>query len=425
MEITTNVLQVEINGQTRRVTVTTQPRVVEVHVGQRGLPGPPGPPAAQVNADWNATEGVAEILNKPDTDGIAEGATNLYYTDVRVDTRVQAGNYTITGNWVFDNDINMSGGWRIGRGPGGEASNVAIGIGTLASRTTATNNIAIGNQAINSNQAQSSLIGIGAQALYSYTSGGAGQIAIGRLAATSTTQMSRSTIIGDFAGRYTTIADGNTLVGYIAGTNCQASGITGVGANVLAALVGTGSTASNNTALGHRTLQYKTDGQGCVGLGHLAGAANATDADYTGAYCTYLGAQSSCGPVALSVATAVGALAKVTTNNTVVLGRTTDNTVIGATGDDGSGAKLQVTGAIKSTSEYRVGANKVTGARETGWSALTGTAKKGGGATYTAPSISNPPTQAEVQAVADALQDAHRTIKALTDALITHGLIGA
>src|SRR5690606_40576941 len=62
----------------------------------------------------------------------------------------------------------------------GEASNVAIGIGTLASRTTANNNIAIGNQAINSNETQSSLIGIGYQALYSYTSGGAGQIAIDR-----------------------------------------------------------------------------------------------------------------------------------------------------------------------------------------------------------------------------------------------------
>lgn len=65
----------------------------------------------------------------------------------------------------------------------------------------------------------------------------------------------------------------------------------------------------------------------------------------------------------------------------------------------------------------------VTGSADTGWAALTGTAQKGGGATYTAPTISNPPTQAEVQAMADRLQAADRTIKALTDALIAHGLI--
>lgn len=65
----------------------------------------------------------------------------------------------------------------------------------------------------------------------------------------------------------------------------------------------------------------------------------------------------------------------------------------------------------------------VVGSADTGWTALTGTAQKGGGATYTAANITNPPTEAEVQAIADALQDAHRTIKALTDALIAHGLL--
>ena len=67
------------------------------------LTGAPSIPAAQVNSDWNAVSGVAEILNKPtiptvpvdsvngqtgvvvlDTDDISEGSANLYYTEARV-----------------------------------------------------------------------------------------------------------------------------------------------------------------------------------------------------------------------------------------------------------------------------------------------------------------------------------------------------
>ena len=54
-----------------------------------------------VNADWNATSGDAEILNKPtipddisqlggSTDDLAEGQTNKYYTDTRVQTYLTA-----------------------------------------------------------------------------------------------------------------------------------------------------------------------------------------------------------------------------------------------------------------------------------------------------------------------------------------------
>lgn len=59
---------------------------------------------------------------------------------------------------------------------------------------------------------------------------------------------------------------------------------------------------------------------------------------------------------------------------------------------------------------------------DTGWAADTGTAKKTANATYSAPTISNPPTQAEVQAIANALQNASQTVKALKDMLIAQGL---
>lgn len=58
-----------------------------------------------------------------------------------------------------------------------------------------------------------------------------------------------------------------------------------------------------------------------------------------------------------------------------------------------------------------------------GWTALSGTGQKGGSTVYSAPTISASPTQSEVQAIADALEDAHQTIKSLTDALIAHGIL--
>jgi hypothetical protein len=74
---------------------------------------------------------------------------------------------------------------------------------------------------------------------------------------------------------------------------------------------------------------------------------------------------------------------------------------------------------------YKVLGVSVVGARQTGWSACTGTALKGGFATYTAPTISAAYVQAEVQAIADALQSVSRTVKALVDKDITAGNIGA
>lgn len=68
---------------------------------------------------------------------------------------------------------------------------------------------------------------------------------------------------------------------------------------------------------------------------------------------------------------------------------------------------------------------QAVGAPDTGWVADTGTALKTTVATYTAPTISNPPTQAEVQAIANALQSATQQVKALKDALLAHGLIVA
>lgn len=58
----------------------------------------------------------------------------------------------------------------------------------------------------------------------------------------------------------------------------------------------------------------------------------------------------------------------------------------------------------------------------TDWTAWTGTADRATHATYTAATISNPPTQAEVQAIANAVQNVSRGFKAKLDDDIASGV---
>lgn len=58
-----------------------------------------------------------------------------------------------------------------------------------------------------------------------------------------------------------------------------------------------------------------------------------------------------------------------------------------------------------------------------GWASPTGTASRLTFATYVAPAISNPPTQAQVQAIATALQVVSEHLKALIDDLKTAQLL--
>lgn len=75
------------------------------------------------------------------------------------------------------------------------------------------------------------------------------------------------------------------------------------------------------------------------------------------------------------------------------------------------------------TTSYSVGGTKVIGARQTGWTASTGTALLGAFNANQAFTVSSPPTQAEVLAIANALVAARQRIKALEDANRAHGLI--
>jgi hypothetical protein len=92
--------------------------------------------------------------------------------------------------------------------------------------------------------------------------------------------------------------------------------------------------------------------------------------------------------------------------------------------------EMRVTGAGSVTLDdgILVRGQRVVGRAASGWARDLGIPKRSANASYTAPRISKSPTQAEVQALANSLQDLSRTMKALKDDLFqgggVHGLLG-
>lgn len=72
---------------------------------------------------------------------------------------------------------------------------------------------------------------------------------------------------------------------------------------------------------------------------------------------------------------------------------------------------------------YSVGGVKVVGARVTGFTTASGTGLKGAFAADTSYTIGTTYSQAQVQALANGLREARQRIKALEDAMRSHGLI--
>ncbi|MCR6042139.1 phage tail protein [Salmonella enterica subsp. enterica] len=128
------------------------------------------------------------------------------------------------------------------------------------------------------------------------------------------------------------------------------------------------------------------------------------------------------------VTTAEGEIASLQTNVSALDGRvTTAESNISALQDDYVSKTATATQSLASplnvTTSYSVGGTKVIGARQTGWTAATGTDLRGSfnaNQTYT---VSATYTRSEVSAMATGLQQARQRIKALEDALRTHGLI--
>lgn len=78
---------------------------------------------------------------------------------------------------------------------------------------------------------------------------------------------------------------------------------------------------------------------------------------------------------------------------------------------------------LNAAGSFTVAGTKVVGSRDRGWAAGTGTANKGAFPAYAGATMSASYVQAEAQATNNAARDAAQRVKAIEDALRTHGLI--
>ncbi|HEY1057510.1 MAG TPA: tail fiber domain-containing protein [Limnobacter sp.] len=270
----------------------------------------------------------------------------------------ESGNANTTGSW----NVNL--GYQAGRNSTTASNNIAIGYRALLGNTTGWGNVAIGNSALLNNTFGQRSVAIGEYALQNATVGALTAIGWSSLGANTTG--GENSAFGYQAAASNTTGAYNDAFGYQALlSNTTGSFNTAFGNNALANSNGNGnvslgsyamfsSTSGNyNVALGLAALQGVTTGSNNVALGKDAGYRNSandfSNANTTGSNNTFLGAYAMPGTTTqLNYATVVGSEANVSTSNTVVLGRTTDTTVIGATGTASSGILqnkiLQVTG---------------------------------------------------------------------------------
>jgi hypothetical protein len=163
--------------------------------------------------------------------------------------------------------------------------NTVTGFASLASNTTGSSNTADGDFVLFNNTTGGGNTASGFESLVSNTTGGFNA------------------------------ADGNSaLYSNTTGGYNTASGTTALHSNT---------TGSSNTALGDDALSANTTGSGNTAVGTVAGGASPNSALTTGNLDTYVGAYTSSGTqLNLTNATAIGAYAEVTANNSLVLGGT-------------------------------------------------------------------------------------------------------
>ncbi len=211
-------------------------------------------------------------------------------------------------------------GVRFGKGRNSFTDNTATGANALDSITTGTGNTANGYYALNFNSTGSKNTAVGAIALSKNTTGSENTAAgAGALQKNTTGKQNAATGAGalnsNTTGSYNVANGDSTLFSNTTAVGNNAVGFKALGNNV---------TGNYNTALGHQALQYIKSGTYNTAIGYLAGSSGIDSAILTNA-------------------TAIGANAKVTTNNSLVLGSNA-NVGIGTTAPT---AKLHVAGQIK------------------------------------------------------------------------------
>ncbi|HEX4918921.1 MAG TPA: hypothetical protein VFV43_13545, partial [Limnobacter sp.] len=242
----------------------------------------------------------------------------------------------------------------------GFGSNIAIGLEALQSNTSGETNIGIGRKALKGNTTGHSNLAIGDWAL-EYNTSGYLNVALGNVALASNTTGFYNLAIGNYALVGNTTGSSNLALGYLAMSENTTGSNNAVFGNFA---MFNNDSGMRNVAMGPSALGGNHTGSDNVALGYRAGRAtpadNRTNANITGSNNTFLGSYAMPGTTTqLNYATALGSESLVTSSNTIVLGRTTDTTVIGATGTASSGLLqnkiLQVTGDVGITGNLQIG----------------------------------------------------------------------
>lgn len=247
--------------------------------------------------------------------------------------------------------------------------NICVGVSAGLNVTTGGNNILLGYSAAPALLTGSNNFGLGSNALTALVSG-SGNIALGPSAMTA--------YLGSNC-----VAIGNTAVRYPTGTHNV-----GIGLSALAGVSGT-NTSAQNTAIGSQALAViGNPGSSNVAVGYNAGV-SATTANQN----VFVGA--------------LAGDATTTGDNNIVIGYNVDTSSAGASNEIVVGNASHTVLQLPAGVSVKNGTLQVLGARQTGWTAPTGTPTRTGYVTSTA-------TTTQLA----------ETLKALIDDLVTHGVIG-
>ncbi|WP_306480974.1 tail fiber domain-containing protein [Limnobacter sp.] len=300
------------------------------------------------------------------TDTTVIGAAGAATSGLLLDKAFQVtGDIGVTGNFeiggtftapsaIFAGSVTSSR-LNVGTLDGVSSTNTIIGLNAIEGvQSGLGSNVAVGESAMRYNTTGAYNTAVGTYALFQNSAGG-GNTTLGAFAGAYMDSSSLVTAIGDHAA---VSADGSESVAIGAYALSQFLGLyhVSVGNNSLGSLT----TGNANTALGHYAMPSLASGDTNIAIGHRSGNTITTgsrniligdlagDGTLTSNNNIALGNSATIGD-ALSYAVTIGNDSSVTTSNTVVLGRTIDNIVMGATGDDGSGNKLQVTGGLRAS----------------------------------------------------------------------------
>ena len=212
-------------------------------------------------------------------------------------------------------------------------NNTSFGWGSLLTNTTGTHNSVFGRAALASNTTGSFNTAIGTEALF-YNTTGNDNTTVGRYSMFENTTGSSNVAIGRNALLSNTTGYGSTANGVNAlYSNTEGYINTANGYNALYSnSIGYFNTANGNSALYNNT----------IGNLNTANGANALISNITGSNNTALGRNADVATSAQTYSTVIGSEAIVSTDNTIKLGRSTEDSVV--IGQDGavSSAKLAV-----------------------------------------------------------------------------------